>query len=239
MSTFITFIIPTIGRDSLKNSVNSLLNLKDNNWNALIIFDGIKNNLFDKFDKFDEYDKDNEDNKIDNKDNKIDNKDNKIDNRIKIIEIEKSGHEDIKNNAGLVRNIGFEYLVNNGLCSDWIGFLDDDDYLSNDYICNLKNELCIYPNLDICVFRMGYPNGGIIPLKMDKNIIRNRIGISFALKYDIMKKYKFINSPFEDYIYLKNIQSNKYKILISSYVCYFVRCMPYEIKDFFPKIMIC
>ena len=62
MSTFITFIIPTIGRDSLKNSVNSLLNLKDNNWNALIIFDGIKNNLFDEYDK---YDKDNEYDKYD------------------------------------------------------------------------------------------------------------------------------------------------------------------------------
>ena len=208
---FITFIIPTIGRDSLKNAIKSLLNLKDNNWKALIIFDGIKNSIIDIF---------------------------LLDNRIKIIEIEKSGIEDIKNNAGLVRNIGFNYLVNNNLYSDWIGFLDDDDYLSCNYICDLKNELCIYPNFDVCIFRMGYPNGCIIPLKNDKNIIRNRIGISFTLKYNIMKEYKFINSPFEDYIYLKNLQSKKYKILISSYVSYFVRCIPYEIKDFFPKIMI-
>lgn len=213
-NVFITFIIPTIGRNSLKTAINSLLDLKDNNWNALIIFDGIKNNLYDKDNNYN------------------------VDKRIKIIEIEKSGIEDIKNNAGLVRNIGFEYLENNGLNSDWIGFLDDDDYLSYDYICNLKNELSIYPNLDVCIFRMAYPNGGIIPLKMDKNIIRNRVGISFALKYNIIKEYKFINSPFEDYIYLKNLQSKKYKMLISSYVSYFVRCIPYKYKELFPKIMI-
>ena len=39
----ITFIIPTIGRISLNETVNSLYNLENKNWKAIIIFDGIKN----------------------------------------------------------------------------------------------------------------------------------------------------------------------------------------------------
>ena len=41
----ITFIIPTIGRDTLINSINSLLNQTYIDWNAIIIFDGIKSNI--------------------------------------------------------------------------------------------------------------------------------------------------------------------------------------------------
>jgi len=41
----ITFIIPTIGRITLNNSINSLLNQTIENWNAIIIFDGIKSNI--------------------------------------------------------------------------------------------------------------------------------------------------------------------------------------------------
>jgi glycosyltransferase involved in cell wall biosynthesis len=41
----ITFIIPTIGRESLNNSIKSLLNQTIKNWKAIIIFDGIKSNI--------------------------------------------------------------------------------------------------------------------------------------------------------------------------------------------------
>jgi glycosyltransferase involved in cell wall biosynthesis len=41
----ITFIIPTIGRETLQNSINSLLNQTIKEWNAIIIFDGIKSNI--------------------------------------------------------------------------------------------------------------------------------------------------------------------------------------------------
>ena len=197
---FITFIIPTIGRDSLKNSVQSLLNQTDNNWNAIIIFDGIKNNLL------------------------------LTDIRIKIIEINKIG---IQNNAGLVRNIGIKNVEN----SEWIGFLDDDDYISNDYITNLKNEISL--NIfDICIFRMAYNNKLVLPTKNDKNIIRNKVGISFAVKKYITITNLFINNPFEDFLYLKQLQNQKYKIIISSYISYFVRTPPYIINELYPKILL-
>jgi glycosyltransferase involved in cell wall biosynthesis len=41
----ITFIIPSIGRDSLKNTIRSLLNQTSDKWKAIIVFDGCKNTL--------------------------------------------------------------------------------------------------------------------------------------------------------------------------------------------------
>ena len=41
----VTFIIPTIGRNTLRNSIKSLLNQTETNWKAIIIFDGIKCNI--------------------------------------------------------------------------------------------------------------------------------------------------------------------------------------------------
>ena len=57
----ITFIIPTIGRDTLGRTVQSIKNQTRTNWKAIIIFDGIKPNINEK------------------------------DERIKIIQIEKKG----------------------------------------------------------------------------------------------------------------------------------------------------
>jgi glycosyltransferase involved in cell wall biosynthesis len=57
----ITFIIPTIGRDTLLNSINCLKNQTIKLWKAIIIYDGIKSNI------------------------------NNSDPRIKIIEIDKAG----------------------------------------------------------------------------------------------------------------------------------------------------
>jgi glycosyltransferase involved in cell wall biosynthesis len=41
----ITFIIPTIGRETLQYSINSLLNQTIKIWSAIIIFDGVKINI--------------------------------------------------------------------------------------------------------------------------------------------------------------------------------------------------
>ena len=41
----ITFIIPTIGRKTLKNTIESLMKQTIKTWNAIIIFDGISSNI--------------------------------------------------------------------------------------------------------------------------------------------------------------------------------------------------
>jgi GR25 family glycosyltransferase involved in LPS biosynthesis len=78
----LTFIIPTIGRPTLKRTIKSLEQLNNKNWNAIVIFDGISPNLQIK------------------------------DERIKIMMIEKIGkimiNNETHNSAGLVRNKGIE-----------------------------------------------------------------------------------------------------------------------------------
>ena len=95
-SPIITFIIPTLGRFSLLHTIQSLQKQKINAWKCIILFDGIKNTHFQHFQK---------------------------DPRITILEISKIGENSSR--AGLVRNIGFDYVD-----TPWIGFVDDDDTLS-------------------------------------------------------------------------------------------------------------
>lgn len=200
---FITFIIPSLGRESLEKSVESILSQDDNDWFIIIIFDGVKNNLKISSDK------------------------------IKIIEIEKKNDIYTKNNAGSVRNIGIKNVIN----SEWIGFLDDDDTISSDYISNLKKEIDFHNNLDICIFRMAYENGIVLPPKNDRNINLKKVGISFCCKKYIFDNVIFEDNPYEDYYFLKKCQIKKFKILISPYVNYFVRCNPKK-YTLFPKILI-
>jgi hypothetical protein len=189
-SCLITFIIPTIGRITLYRAINSLLNLKNKNWKAIIIFDGIKSNF-----------------KLNDK-------------RISIIEIEKKGVLSENNSAGLVRNVGFDFISED---CEWIGFLDDDDYISEDYIENLKLEIELNNNIDVCIFRMIDSNNLIIPPKYNIGISKCNVGISFAFRKNIIKEVSFNNSKYEDYYFLKELEFKRYKIVISPYISYFIR----------------
>lgn len=216
LNPFITFIIPSIGRDSLKDTIKSLLNLNDSSWNAIIIFDGITY------------------------DNPI--KDDRIITKI----IEKTGiQENGKSRAGLIRNIGIEIVLKDYKDCQWIGFVDDDDCLSAYYIDNLKSELNIDKVSNFCkpeliIFRMAYENGYVLPTPQDRNIILKKVGISFCINRTIAYKYKFENHIYEDFIYLKKLQNNCHKIIISEYVSYYVRCKSYKEnnKKRFPKILL-
>lgn len=186
----ITFIIPTIGRTTLINSIKSLLNQSINDWNAIIIFDNVTPNI--------------ELNNI------------LEDKRIKIVQTTKLG-ENI-NSAGNVRNYGIS-LAN----TKWIAFLDDDDIISNDYIEVFYNELKILPDLDVIIFRMKLGNRYIPQLKVDNFYICD-VGISFIIKKKIYDNgLKFVPNSTEDFLYLDQIRSNKYKMVISPYIKYFVR----------------
>ena len=76
----ITFIIPSIGRDTLINSINSILDQTSEKWNAIIIYDGCKNIL----------------------------NENIINDKIKYYEIEKT--KCVINQASDVRNYGLQFV---------------------------------------------------------------------------------------------------------------------------------
>jgi glycosyltransferase involved in cell wall biosynthesis len=182
----ITFIIPTIGRPTLSKSIQSLINQTNKNWEAIVIFDGIKPNI------------------------------EVNDERIKVIQIDKKGRD--KNSAGLVRNIGIELAKTN-----WIGYLDDDDYLANDYIDCFYEELNLNPDTDVVIFRMTHYKTILPELETD-NFYLNHVGISFVMKKKIFdNKLIFVPSSSEDYEYLNLMRNNNYKIIISPYIKYFVR----------------
>jgi len=185
--TKITFIIPTIGRITLKNTIESLINQTNNEWKAIIIYDGIKSNI------------------------EIN------DERIKIIEIEKKGIN--INNAGLVRNYGMKIAE-----TEWIGFVDDDDILINDYVeifyRELENEMNI--GVKTYIYRMKL-NDRIIPKLNTDNFYVCDVGISFIIHKDIIKTIEFIPDGAEDYLFLSNIREAGYKMVILPFIKYIVR----------------
>ena len=185
METRITFIIPSINRETLSRTIDSLFKQSNPNWKAIIIFDGVKN------------------------DNLIIN-----DNRISIMHIEKIGK---KNNAGEVRNIGIS-----NVSTEWCGFVDDDDIITCDYVKLFYEYIINEPYLDVIQFRMKNINI-ILPEKNENNIILGKIGISFCVKTDILKIFKFIPSDSEDFYLIDKLNKAKKKIMISDKVTYAVR----------------
>ena len=129
-----------------------------------------------------------------------------------------------------MRNLALQKSIN----TNWIGFVDDDDTISNKYINYLLEEINKYNNVDVIIFRMMYENNLVLPEKNDKNIIMNKVGISFAIHKNIFekKKYFFKNNSKEDYYFLNTLQKNKYKMLISGYIAYFVRTSPIKTKKY-------
>ena len=110
-STMITFIIPTIGRDTLARAVDSVMEqttVNSNIWKIIIIFDGIEPNLIG--DKYINHP------------------------QIMIQSCPKMGTG--VNSAGLVRNWGMQYVE-----TEWTAFLDDDDVIGPNYIDRFMEEM--------------------------------------------------------------------------------------------------
>lgn len=183
----ITFIIPTIKRDTLNRSINSLLKQYNPNWKAIVAYDGVS-------------------------------KDEYQDPRIVSISIPKIG---VNNHAGLVRNAAMKLVE-----SDWIGFLDDDDTLSYDYVEKFYEEIKLNPKSKCIIFRMKskFEVEQVLPAANHKNFIKNKVGISFAFKKDI--NVEFEPSTVEDFNFLDKIRNLGHKMIISPYVTYFVREQP-------------
>lgn len=195
LSKLITFIIPTICRNTLSTAIQSLFDQSINDWKAIVVFDGI---------------------------NEIDSHLKSLldDDRILYLSIEKTGSNTIgiHGTAGSVRNIGMNYVD-----TPWIGFLDDDDKLTPDYCKCLLYEIYNTPTAEVISFKM-YDNNNIIPPIDYSSITPGFIGISFSFKSDLFKKgFKFKQSDIEDYTLLKDFESANIKIVLSPFICYIVR----------------
>lgn len=192
----INFVIPSVGRSTLKSTLESLINQTNSNWECWVGFDGLEKDEVD--------------------DSLLIN-----DSRIHyLFSTKKVGGKTKHGNAGLVRNWIISNIDND---YEWIGFVDDDDTLFSDYIVKLEEEID-YTDFDCCIFRMRYDphNIKVIPPPGMCEVRQNFVGISFCVKkkFIIENDIKFINSDSEDYNFLENIHLKDGVIYLSEHITY-------------------
>jgi hypothetical protein len=84
-------------------------------------------------------------------------------------------------------------------------------------------EIEMTPAADLILFRMA-DNDQIIPPAECSEIKQSQIGISFAMKMDLIKEgFLFVQSSVEDYTFVKKIEMANKKIVLSPHICYLVR----------------
>lgn len=196
----INFVIPSMGRKTLKRTLESLIDQTDPNWQCWVGFDGLSENEVDKNILIE-------------------------DTRIHYLYIKdklgtsfyNSGVGHNTGNAGLVRNYIISNITNN---YEWIGFVDDDDTLRSYYIEKLIEEIK-YTSFDCCIFRMICGKTIIPPLGMDQ-VVQNLVGISFCVKKKFIEdnKITFVNSSSEDYTMLESINNSGGEIYLSEHITY-------------------
>ena len=190
----ITFIIPTINRPTLKRSLDSLYKQKDPRWNAIIMYDGVKPTINHSSEKVSCY-------------------------MIKERVGNGASNHTRNGEAGYVRNRALE-LVD----SEWIGFLDDDDVLSDNYTELLYSK---YSEFDLVIFRMHSTiDKAIIPrIERDDDIHFGNVGISFCYKPDRFSEPPRFphNGQGEDFHFVDNLIKTGCKYTITDEVCYYVR----------------
>lgn len=178
----ITFIIPSINRESLQKTVKSLLNQTNPNWECIIIYDGVNGPSFD-------------------------------DERIRTLIIPKSGGNSPHHGmSGLVRNHGL-----NECTTEWIGFLDDDDTIHENYVDTLFKK---YSNYDFVIWRMVDLSGRIIPSIWNNNISFGEVGISFCYKNKFNNLLFDNNRDGEDYDMILKLKSMSDNYIITPEVYY-------------------
>lgn len=165
----ITYIIPTVGRTSISNTIQSILN-EDKNARILI---------------------------------------------------QRGGKAGTNRNLAMIMELVSSELE--FIKSEYICFIDDDDFYSEGYLTQFDLEY------DLIILRMNQ-NGTIIP--REDNILRGgNVGINFAIKTEFLKNicinngnfnttYLFDDNPGEDWRFLERILNYNPKIKITDDVYY-------------------
>lgn len=167
MNPFITIIIPSLGRNSLDQAIESICNQETSQkWETIIVYDRSVEQI------------------IEHRDFRI-----------------RSFYPEISGDQGALRNVGIAFAR-----TKWIGFLDDDDTLTSDYVETIFNASHLF---DVVRF---WPTGAS---KLDLEIFRARgtyayvAGITWAAKRDILFKNPFDTDGFgEDVRLIERLYHN-------------------------------
>lgn len=207
----LTFIIPSVGRPTLKNSLQSLIDQYDQQWQCVVGFDGLLKEQVDPNILID-------------------------DDRIQYYYFpEKQGYTLpgwVNPGAGAVRQKLLDITT-----TPWYAFLDDDDTLSWEYVSKFKMSLEENPLMDMMIFRMVYNTN--IPRYADISpdymvpevhltdpytLQRGQIGISQCVRREFIMSHniKWTTGCVEDLEYLHQFVFNDAHIVLSDIVGYFV-----------------
>jgi glycosyltransferase involved in cell wall biosynthesis len=197
---FVTFIIPTLARDSLTRTLASLVAQQDPDWSAMVVFDGRPVNtpllLQDA----------------------------------RISWCEKPPPQpgaEASQNAGAARNFGMGQAA--AADCEWVGFVDDDDTLHPSYVERLKAHALQDPSVDCVVFRMIGCEHTPLPLPPPEAHFfgLGQVGISFAYKrrlFDAMGiRFADDCAVGEDYALLATMLRKGATLLLSPYLTYYIR----------------
>jgi glycosyltransferase involved in cell wall biosynthesis len=227
----ITFIVPTIGRATLTETIQSIANQTCGGWKAIIIFDGIPPTII------------------------ID------DPRFQILHIANKVERppDQTNSAGYVRNYGIQFATTEwvGFVDD--DDTIRNTYVETFFkeIAEYENDVVIFRMvkfgqgdikikriielIDANVIRVNKPTeqkyramdpettiyintNTIFPLECSMDLKEGDVGISFAAKKRIFDSgIQFNTGCLEDFEFLNTVQKNGNKMMISPFIMYFVK----------------
>jgi hypothetical protein len=202
MSALVTFIIPSIGRQSLINTIISLRKQTRKEWKAIVLFDGFRPQLPAQWTD---------------------------DPQFQFFFLNKQGTTDgvSHSSAGTVRNHGLSLCE-----TEWAAFVDDDDTVGEDYVARLYEEIERSENKAECiVFRMAERMILPPAEHKDLVFAFVGISFALRRSIFADAGIQFQQSEIEDYTLLKRIQKSKHMMILSPYLTYFVRRIPQNPAD--------
>jgi cellulose synthase/poly-beta-1,6-N-acetylglucosamine synthase-like glycosyltransferase len=220
-TTKVTFIIPSsLTRDTLNRTIESLQNQTRSDWKAIVGVDTIVANISSS-------------SSLEDLSRLVLASTHHVimDERVTFIPITTTSQNRgmKKNGAGGVRN---EMIRSSHCQTDWVAFVDDDDTLSKYYLESLLSGQKQDPMADIFIFRMKHWKQGVLPPLRHGTVARkNNVGISFAVRRDLMVRSTpppVVFTPYsgEDFVFLKRAQSSGARIKITNCIGYHVRAPP-------------
>ena len=198
-NAFVTFIVPSVGRETLNRTLHSLQAQTNPDWKAFVGFDGFS--VFPEMDLV-------------------------YDERIRYYLLEDKLGNSLKstdkNGAGIVRN----YLMND-VETEWVAFVDDDDTVKTEYVTWLAEEIKLYQP-DCIVFRMTWSdqhNNQVLPAPGFYDIVHCSVGISFAVRVSFVRQFDawFEQHSSEDFSFLEQLKNLGARIVVSDRIAYNVR----------------
>lgn len=144
--------------------------------------------------------------------------------------------------GGSARNVGIEYAVANNY--DWIGFVDDDDFLHRHYVTWLKQTVKTNRNVgpDVLVFRCRgnfdhVPPTYVIPEEWRQTLEVGSVGNTFAVRIKPgLPRYQ--ECSLEDLNFLRACKDAGFYVYFSNFLAYGVRLHLTEDVHSFPLVLV-